>query len=419
MRLLFVSDSFPYPPDSGTKVRDYHLIHELSGRCELSLLAFTFNDREEAGVEVMHQYCRTVESVRYRRRPFLEHVPGLVTRILAGQPPANHFAFRAEFAAKLRRLTAEQHFDAVQIDCTPMAPYRQFIADPHTRSAIVFIDVNAHKFRRILRHERSIRLRAHALIDWLMMSVWEARYAQRFDVCIMLSEIDAERVRRRNPRLNTVVVPNGVDVRGKRPLPENDGSADVLLIGTLSHQPWADAVVHFHNAIFPRVRQAVPQARMVIVGEAPPPIRALASENVVVAGWVNDVESFYQRCAASIVPLRAGGGTRLKILESLAYGRPVVSTTIGCEGLDLLADCDLLVADEPGAFAEQVVRLLTDPNLRRRLTRHGRFTVEHYYTWGKSAGKLLAAYEQVCAGPCRTRPETPRSTHAWTVRTRP
>jgi glycosyltransferase involved in cell wall biosynthesis len=395
------------------------LIRQLSDRCEVSLLAFTFDDREEAGVEVMRQYCRTVETVRYRRQPVRKHLPGLVKRVLCGQPPANHFVFRPEFAAKLRWLTAEQHFDVVQIDCTPMAPYREFIADPHTRSAIVFIDVNAHKFRRMLRHERSAKLRAHALADWLLMAAWEARYAQRFDVCVMMSEIDAERIRRRHPRLNAVVVPNGVDVRGKQPLPESDGSTDLLFIGTLSHRPWADAVRHFHNAIFPHVRQAVPQARMVIVGEAPPPIRALASEDVVVAGWVDDVESFYRQCAASVVPLRAGGGTRLKILESLAYGRPVVSTTVGCEGLDLLPGCDLLVADEPGALAEQIIRVLTDSGLRRRLIRHGRFTVEHCHSWEQSAGKLLAAYERLCAGTCRARPEVSLGSHAWSMRTRP
>lgn len=401
MRILFVSDSFPFPPDSGTKVRDYNLIRQLSGRCELSLLAYAFSDKEEAGAAAMEQYCQPMETVRFRRQSKWKHLPGVVKCLLAGQPLANKFVYSPEFAAKLRRLTAERHYDVVQIDCTPMAPYQAFIERkngrlPQTRTALVFIDVNALKFRRQLRYERTANMRLRMLIDWLLMSRWEARYAERFDLCVMMSALDAERVQRQNPHLNPVVIPNGVDVSDKRPLPETAESADLLFIGTLAHPPWADAVRYFHERIFPLVRERAPQARMLIVGNAPPDIRELASENVVVTGWVDDVEPYYQQSVLSVVPLRSSGGTRIKILESLAYGRPVVSTSVGCEGLDLQSGCDLLIADDPAEFARQVVRALTDPTLRESLRQHGRLSVEQRYGWDAIADKLLATYEQIC-----------------------
>lgn len=402
MRLLFVSDSFPYPPESGTRVRDYNLIRCLAERCELGLLAFTFNEREIAGAETMRRYCEVVGTVRFQRQSKWQHLPGVVACLLKGQPLASKFVYSPEFAAKLRRMTTEQHFDVVQIDCTPMAPYvRQINSSPtgaaRPRTALVFIDVNAHKFKRLLDHEHATGARLRWWLDWRLMRHWEARYAENFDACVMMSDVDAQRVRQRNPRLTPLVIPNGVDVREKQPLPDRPASADILLIGTLSHAPWADAVRYFHAEIFPLIKLAVPQARLLIVGNAPPEVQSLAADDVIVTGRVDEIQPYYEQACVAAVPLRSGGGTRLKILESLAYGRPVVTTSVGCEGLDLRDGADVLLADEPRAFADAVSRLLTEPALRHSLARHGRYTVEQQYSWDIIADRLLAAYEQLGA----------------------
>lgn len=403
MRILFVSDSFPYPPDSGVKVRDYNLIRHLSRHCEVGLLAFVFSDQEEAGAAEMQRYCQIVQTVRFQRRPMYQHLPGVAKHLLTLQPLSNKWVYSPELAAKLAELTAAHQFDLVQIDCTPMAPYRVFVNGkngntPPTRTSLVFIDVNAHKYGRLWRHERSFNIRGRYLLDWLLMRRWEARYAAHFDVCVMMSELDAQRVKRRNPDINTAVIPNGVDVDEKRPLPDPTRPYDLLLVGTLTHPPWADAVQQFNDHIFPLICRQVPTVRMVIVGQAPPSIQALASERVIVTGWVESVEPYYRQTAVSVVPLRSGGGTRLKILESLAYGRPVVSTSIGCEGLELIDGHDLLVADQPDEFADQVVRLLTDGGLRRGVARNGRCAVEEKYSWATIADKLVSTYRQVCFG---------------------
>jgi glycosyltransferase involved in cell wall biosynthesis len=306
-----------------------------------------------------------------------------------------------EFAGKLWQLTVQQHFDLVQIDCTPMAPYRNYISPAtngsgRTRTALVFIDVNAYKYRRLFDHERAAGSRLRWWLDWRLMRGWEARYAANFDACVMMSDVDAQRVRQHNPQLNTVVIPNGVDITEKQLLPERTGSADILLIGTLSHAPWKDAVHYFHDCIFPLIEATVPQARMLVVGNAPDDIAKLASGQVLVTGRVSEVLPSYERACLSVVPLRSGGGTRLKILEALAYGRPVVSTSIGSEGLDLCPGRDLLIADEPDEFARQVIHLLTDPSQRRPLIQEGRRTVETRYGWDTIADQLLTTYEQLC-----------------------
>ena len=406
MRLLFVSDSFPYPPESGTRVRDYNLIRCLAARCELGLLAFTFNERESAGAQTLRRYCTVVETVRFQRQSKWRHLPGVVACLLKGQPLASKFVYSPDFAAKLRRLTAEQHFDVVQIDCTPMAPYVRQINSAvdgaaRTRTALVFIDVNAHKFKRLLDHEHAAGARLRWWLDWKLMQHWEARYAENFDACVMMSAVDAQRVQQLNPRLRPLVIPNGVDVREKQPLPDRADSADILLIGTLSHAPWADAVRYFHAEVFPLIKQTVPLARLLIVGDAPLQVQSLAADDVIVTGRVDEVQPYYEQACLAAVPLRSGGGTRLKILESLAYGRPVVTTSVGCEGLDLRDSADVLIADEPRAFADQISRVLTEPALRRSLAQHGRCTVEQQYGWDIIADRLLTAYEQLCANDHR------------------
>lgn len=406
MRILFVSDSFPYPPDSGTKVRDYNLIRRLADRCSVSLLAFVFSAEEEAGMQTMQQWCERVTTVRYRRQGMRRHIPGTLKCLLHRQPLACTFMHSPEFAGKLKQLTVQQHFDVVQIDCTPMAPYRNYISSAmmgsgRTQTALVFIDVNAYKFKQLCDHDRGIGSRLRWWLDWQLMRGWEAPYAANFDACVMMSEVDAQRVRRQNPQLNTMVIPNGVDITEKQPLSERVGSADILLIGTLSHAPWKDAVHYFHDCIFPLIRDAVPQARMLVVGNAPGDVATLASEQVLVAGRVSEVLPFYEQACLSVVPLRSGGGTRLKILEALAYGRPVVSTSIGSEGLDLCPGRDLLIADEPDEFARQTIHLLTDPPQRRSLIQQGRRTVEMRYCWDTIADQLLASYEQLCGSDRR------------------
>jgi glycosyltransferase involved in cell wall biosynthesis len=403
MRILFISDSFPYPPDSGVKVRDYNLIRRLADRCEVSLLAFAFNDMEEAGAQTMKQWCDTVEVVRYRRQGLRRHLPGAIKCLWKGRPLSCQFMYSSEFASKLRRITTAHHFDLIQIDCTPMAPYRECLSEQPqngsagTRTALVFIDVNAHKFQRLFEHEQRLSMRLRWWLDWQLMQRWEARYAGDFDMCVMMSDLDEQRVQHTNPRLNTAVIPNGVDVITKQLLPERRGSADLLLIGTLSHAPWADAVHYFHDRIFPLIKQVLPQARMVVVGSAPPSIQALAGDDIVITGYVPDVQPYYEQAAVSVVPLRSGGGTRLKILESLAYGRPVVTTTVGSEGLKLCPDRDLLVADDPLIFAQHTIRLLTEDTLRHSLAHQGRQTVERCYSWDVIADRLYTTYAQLCA----------------------
>jgi glycosyltransferase involved in cell wall biosynthesis len=178
------------------------------------------------------------------------------------------------------------------------------------------------------------------------------------------------------------VVPNGVDTEFFRLGTEAERPLELLFTGAMNYAPNADGVAHFCAEILPRIRAVVPDVSLSVVGRDPPPrIQSLARGGVTITGTVPDVRPWMNRAAVFVVPLRVGGGTRLKILEALASGRAVVSTSLGCEGLDVKHGDNILVADTPAAFADAVVRCLRDPGLRRELGARGRALVEQRYRW--------------------------------------
>jgi glycosyltransferase involved in cell wall biosynthesis len=192
------------------------------------------------------------------------------------------------------------------------------------------------------------------------------------------------------------VSPNGVDTQAYQMLPESSGDPALLFVGNMGYRPNIDAMTYFCREVLPRIRWAIPNVELWIVGiNADAEVQRLAGDGVHVTGRVEDVTPYYERCAACVVPLRAGSGTRLKIVEAMAFGRPVVSSGIGCDGLDVVDEEHLLIADDPELFAEQSIRVLTDRGLRQALTHNARCLVVNRYDWEVVAEELLQIYRQV------------------------
>ncbi len=205
-----------------------------------------------------------------------------------------------------------------------------------------------------------------------------------------------------NPRLQVDVIPNGVDTEKYQPLPlpPENAPPSLMFIGSMEYPPCVDAVLYFCSEILPLIRHAINAMELWIVGGEPrPEVLKLDGSAVHVTGRVEDVVPYYQQSTVCVVPLRAGGGTRLKILEAMALGRPVVSTTIGCEGLDVVDGEHLLIADTPEQFAEKTLRLLRDRQLYQHIAANGRRLVESRYGWDKIAERLMDVYQQMVGQP--------------------
>jgi glycosyltransferase involved in cell wall biosynthesis len=248
---------------------------------------------------------------------------------------------------------------------------------------------------------------AHRLYDWYDLArLWryQQRALRRFDRVLVCSELD----RRRLGGGNVVVVPNGFDVPARLPRNDPDGRT-ILFCGVLSYAANADAMSFFIERILPEVRKHVPDVRLLIVGRSPSPrMRAWHDGRaILVEGDVPSVTEHYRQATIAVVPLRVGGGTRIKILEAWAYGLPVVSTTVGCEGLDAVDGQHVLVADDPPGFAERCVRLLRAPAERARLIEQGWALVSRRYRWDAVASEAVAALRPLVDAPLAPPPGRP------------
>jgi glycosyltransferase involved in cell wall biosynthesis len=229
-----------------------------------------------------------------------------------------------------------------------------------------------------------------------MMSKWEPFFAERFGGCIVVSESDRRILLSMNPHLRIDVIPNGVDTNLYQPLAHSSISPALVFVGNMGYRPNIDAMNYFCRAIYPQIRREVADLEMWIVGINPSPeVKQLEGNGVHVTGPVNDVRPFYSRSTVCVIPLRAGGGTRLKILEAMAVGRPIVSTSIGCEGLEVVDGEHLFIADTPQQFVERTIALLRDEGLRQRISTQARKLVVTQYDWELITQRALQVYSRI------------------------
>ncbi len=397
MRILVVTNMIPYPPASGGPLRTYNLLRRIAGRHHLWLATHLHAPDEAEGVSHLREFCEHVATGLLHRRHPVAHLPGLLRHALAGWPLELKFRHSHELAQALRHLSAEVDFDIVQIEESRMALYLEALPrNTRSKRILTFYDVAFEVASRSLPFERSVVMKGRTWLYEKMMRRWEPRYAGRFDRCIAVSERDRRLLVRANPRLQVEVVPNGVDTRVYQPLEQGNTSPALLFIGTMSYVPCTDAALFFVHEILPHIRRKVPTVETWIVGRDPTPeVMQLAGTGVHVTGMVPDVRSYYSRSAVCVVPLRAAGGTRLKILEAMALGRPVVSTKIGCEGLSVVDGRNILIADGPEQFAGKIVRLLKDKALYRHIVTEARKLVVAKYDWDAIAARQMRVYSEL------------------------
>ena len=381
MRLLAVTYGLPHPLTEGAKIRDYNLLRELARHSEVHLLCFSKDDPAGADPRPLEAFCASVEIYRVPNR--LEWF----AHLRSGRPLAVLPCSYAAFSDRIAELARQHQVDVVQIEHSFLAGYVTAVPEGPLRVLSLHnIGETQYASLALLPGAGVVdKLKAWAMRDW------EATWAARFDHCIAVSEPDAAWLRARASSLNVTVIPNGVDCAGYQPLPENVASQTVLFVGTLGYPPNADAVTWFAGEILPRIRLRLPSAKLRVVGcHAPDSVRALAATGqLTLVSDAADLRPHYSEAALCVVPLRAGGGTRLKILEAMAFGRAVISSPIGCEGLatEFLA----FAADAP-AFAAACIDFLQSPERREALTQPARKHVERHHDWSHLAAQLAEVH---------------------------
>jgi glycosyltransferase involved in cell wall biosynthesis len=301
----------------------------------------------------------------------------------------------------LDHLMSQRPFDIVNLEFPYLAHYRLRQSPPGSPPPPVVLDAHDIAYeivRQVARGGVSLGRRLYASVNWRKLRRDELAAFREANGVYTCSAADQRRVLSDVPSARTVVIPNAADVEHYQPRPSDPPSdgRTVVFFGLLSTYPNTDAVHFFLREIWPLIAAARPDARFKIIGARPPPwLRAFAGPQVEITGLVEDLRPHLASAAVLVVPLRLGSGTRLKIVEGMAMGKAIVSTTLGAEGIDVVPGRDILLADEPAAFAASTLRLLSEPALAATLGRSGRRLAVERYSWSAAAQALERFYGEV------------------------
>ena len=415
MHILFLTQIIPYPPDAGPKVKTWHVLRYLADLGHQITLVSFMRPEEARYVDALRQVCTTLYTVPIRRSRVADLGYWLRSH-WTGRPFLVERDDSTEMRKLIQKIVATEAVDFIHADQLTMA---QFALPPHFASgnpesspqnwpALIFDAHNAvwTILDRMVQNmpwfiRPVVALESHRVKDY------EGMIIREFDHTLAVTEIDNQALRQavagRNgtsPSMEDkiTVVPIAVNTSQLLPVQRQPGSTNILTLGTLHYPPNADGIRWFLNEVFPLVRQKVPNATLTIIGKNPPQDFLQAASQtpdaIQVTGYVPELDEYMQQAAIVVVPVRAGGGMRVRILEAFSRAMPVVTTTIGLEGIDALPDRDVLVKDTEKDFAEAVIQLLLDETLQARLASNGRQFVEKQYDWQVILGKMEDVYQK-------------------------
>ena len=395
MKILVFYPYIPYPLDRGTYHRTFHLLRELARAHEIDLFALAENGEGIGHKPVFQKFCRRVEFVSFHHPPWPKLFP---TRLLNSLPSSIAHWKNSAAAEKLNELLRGKSYDLIHVCDIVMA---QYFLQRHRDLPLVVDRSRVDLQFQLAEHSRMnfpLRTRMLRCEGYLKLWFYERKIAARAALEIVCGPDDETFLRRwirREMPIEALV--NGVDLDYFFPQAATDARAaqpTILFCGAMDYNPNIDALRWYFQEMHEPLRGLIPDLQVLIVGKKPTAevLAHAAKKNVLVTGAVPDVRPFYRQAWLQIVPLRIGGGTRLKIVESLAMGTPVVSTRIGAQGLNLQHNHDILLADSPANFVRETARALENEDLRNELTAAGLETARARFSWKKIGQTLSALY---------------------------
>jgi len=383
MRILYLSPWFPYPLDTGSRTRVYYLVRGLADDHDVTLLSLAPQGWEPADMDFVAPWCKNCAIVK--RDPFEQTTWRRATRFIVSRPIMTR-SF-PEMIDLVKSFNEKEAFDVVITSSTIMANYA--LALPGIPRILEEHNSMSRWMHERYREQIGILQQLRCRLSWEKSTRYERKLFGKFDLVSMVSEEDAACARDLMVgREDAVqVFPNGVDINqfclGLAAVIEHR----LIFSGSLAYPANLKAMRFFLNEVFPRIRGQLPAAHLVITGSTKNvDLKSLKLDNqVTLTGFVSDIRKEIAQASVAIVPIQSGGGTRVKILEAMALGTPVVATTKGAEGLEVDHGINILLADDPEIFANEVVRLLENAPTRQRLIENARQLVEQKYDWNRIA----------------------------------
>ncbi len=401
MKILFLTQIIPYPPDAGPRIKTWHVLQYLanSGH-DITLLSFVRKD-EEKHLSKLSEVCQQIIPIPIKRTR-IEEVRALLRSQIKRTPFLIERDFRPLMAKTTRELLTTHHYDAIHVDQVNMA---QFISKSFLNSKRIKTIFDAHNATWVIldrmRHKIPLALRPFLSLEVHRMKAYENRLVEEFDHVITVTEIDKNLILKgRNGQHNNSkvhVIPIAVNTDLLRPVKRKPDSNHIVTVASLNYPPNADGVRWFLREVFPIIKRQKPEVTLTVIGKNPPKdFFDLAKDfhnEVQITGYVEDLIPYLENSAFMVVPVLAGGGMRVRILEAFSRGIPVVTTTIGLEGISATDGIEVLVEDTPENFAQAVIRLLHDFQLQEQLAINARNLVTSKYDWKISLQELETIYK--------------------------
>lgn len=392
MKVLHVFPYLPTPKNFGGALRVYHILKHHVNHHDVTVCGF--DDRGDKN-EFFNDFPELKGKAHFVSRPFKKSCRRLVQfySLFTGHSSTYNMTWSSKLQKTIDQLLNENNFDVVLAEFPTTGKYR-FDTD-----AIKIMDahnVEYDNFKRMSNIEGSVLRQYFYSREYEKSKEEELAISGRKDAMFVTSERDKDIFDEDVPDVSKYVIPNGVDTSYFSPSQEETEPYSLVFTGTMGYVPNYEGILYFLDEIFPLILEKIPKAKIYIVGMNPPKsVRDRASDNVIVTGFVEDVRPFVHKSSVYVVPLRMGSGTRLKVLEALSMKKPVVTTSIGCEGIEVVDGESVLIRDESQSFADAVVDLIRKDTLRDKLIRNGYELIKKRYDWNVIGNHIEDAYESI------------------------
>lgn len=390
MKALWLTYDLPYPPHSGGSLRAYHLLKGMSQNHQIDLFSFIRREDQLQHLPELKKYCRRIETFK---RPYVWSPRNILLSGFSTLPFASVGYYFQGAKKIIKEMLEDEKYELVHFLTFYPAVYLPFVKSLGYKTLMGNDNIEHRLYQRYADQQKFLPLRWLLAVDIFKIKKFEEKLWKLADVNVALSEGDAKAVSKVTGK-KCPVVQNAVDTVSFSEISKEPHEDLVcLFVGDFTYRPNQDAVRWLIETILPTINNQQSTSNLLLVGRNPTDyIKNLASEDITVDDGVEDIRDAYAKADIFVVPLRVGGGTRLKILEAMAAGLPIVSTTVGAEGLDVTDGENILLADEPQEFAEQIATLLNNPALRDKIGNAGRLLVRQKYDWKQSVSKLNQVY---------------------------
>lgn len=394
MRILVVCTRSPWPLIEGRALRTYNLVREAARSHDVCLCTYVQSEAEAQGIDHLRSFCAEVHAVPLYMDNKVQAIAADVLTDVFSSAPIMALKYRT---AAMRHLLASViprfHPEVVHLDMLHLGEIIPLLRGLPV--VVVEHNVETALLNRRVANESNLLRRQYLARQAAKLEKYETRICRAANEIVAVSDVDAELIGRMAPDTPVTVVPNGVDVEYFAPGSRPADAASMVYVGGLSWFPNFDAIDFFTKEVLDRITASEPCASLTVIGQVPSERMLEPWKNesrVRFTGLVDDIRPAVAHAGVYVVPLRIGGGTRLKILDAMAMGKAVVSTSVGCEGLQVRSGEDLLIADGAEEFAQAVLRVMKHPELARRLGAAGRACVERNYRWSAIAQRMEAVY---------------------------